>query len=95
MTPKYAILQLAGLRNNTDGNLDQDECNARSRLEIKAIALCANDAMIVKLGEYCWLFPLPISLPPLSALIDFAHISKLEYRVAYLDDLQWLEFNKK
>jgi hypothetical protein len=92
---KYAIFQLVELKKNAEGNFNHEESTARNKLDSKAKVICASDATIEILGAYCWLLPLPTALSHLSALIDFSHTSNLEYRVAYLNALEWLEFNKK
>jgi hypothetical protein len=92
---KHALFHLAELKKNAAGDCNHDESTARNKLGSKAKEICKSDATIEILGEYCWLLPLPTALPHLSALIDFAHKSNLEYRVAYLDNLDWFEFNKK
>ena len=92
---KYVILQINELKKNQNGDLDHNESTAKNKLSSKARLLCEDDENIQKLGESCWLFPLSITLNHFCALVDLAHNSKLSYRVAYLDDLSWLDFNKK
>jgi hypothetical protein len=89
---KYALLQIfEPVRVN--GSLIHEESIAIQNISSKAKRLCKDDANIQAIGEFSWVFPLQHCQYSLSLLITLAHNAGFRYRIAYLDDIQWLEFS--
>ena len=91
---KFVILQIFAPK-PISGSLVHEESLAIQNISSHAKQLCKDDANIQPLGELSWAFHLQHSQYALSLLIASAHNAGFQYRSAYLDDLEWLEFNKK
>jgi hypothetical protein len=92
---KYAILHIHELKINKQGDTIYDQSVALEDILKTAKELCKENQNIQSIGGLAWIFPLQSALPHLSNVVDSLHKKDLSYRVAYFDNLEWLEFNKK
>jgi hypothetical protein len=53
-----------------------------------------DDKGIHRLGDAVLLLSLDKSLPVLSRIVDLCRSASISYRVAYLEDFEWIEFNR-
>ena len=79
---------------------DRDSINSEQIIAARALLTACKKATaeyptLKKLGEFGWILPLDIHTPTLAALIAIAKTSIFTYQVAYLDGVDWFEYDPR
>lgn len=90
---KYAILQIFEPSPVPGTQLSSEQRKALGEISTPSKSLCKNDEDVHMLGKYSLAIKIEHSPYAFCSLLTLAHNAGFQYRVAYLDDLQWVICN--
>jgi hypothetical protein len=92
---QQVILQKFPPQKDAQGNIDHEKSSAVNRILSISTDLSKSDENTSLLGQYTWIFRMDTQLHTLSGLVNLAQNADISYRVAFVEDLEWIDYGFK